>query len=227
MVNSQQILELAGTSRWTRMTHGKLDALERFASTTRTWETASRRKMLDDLRQVPLAPRSAGYVHPEQTAGVQSYRRESGATELTPAELVWLQRLPLEPERVSHGDAVRLAGMAATIDRQTSPSSHQLVQSVWGPVKELHDHQQAAHELEVLRASPPPKLPASVLDALTEALTEENPDWPLAGAQERALELLGQQINERDRYLAAAERALQERITAVENAASERTALVR
>lgn len=134
-------------------------------------------------------------AHPEKTSIRHRYRRESDG-ELTPVELAWLDRLPRDPAKVRFEDAERLAALAGSISEMRSPQSARLVNSIWEPVKALHDHRVAAADLE--RAKRPlPAVPEQVTDALIDALSVDHPGVPRAALHVQANEMLAKVRDER------------------------------
>jgi len=196
LTGSKMVLDFVRKTRWTRATQGEVEARKRALRAVAAY-SPRRERFLAECDAVPPSSRGT-YVHPAGTATSVNYRRENGQEELTPAELVWLQRLPLDPQEVTHEDAARLAGMQSTLSPMKAPSSYQLVSSVWQPVKELHDLREAQQNLEVLQPGLPP-VPESASSALAEALQEEHPDWPASAVAAHAEELLAEAADVRAR----------------------------
>lgn len=61
--------------------------------------------------------------------------------QLSAADLAWLQRLPTDPAAISYEDARVLAGMAETLP--PGSADKRLLDSIWAPVRQLHDAAQA------------------------------------------------------------------------------------
>ena len=224
-ITASEILDLASKPQWTGVTAGRVKAMLRRTSGAREGAVVERVRFLEEAAAIPRSP-SPTYVHPAETTAARSYRRDKDAVELTSVELMWLQRLPLNPQDVTHDDAQRLAGLAGSISRMKSPASYQLVESVWRPVRELHDQHLAAQRLEMAKHGIP-ALPESVRGALAEAIHEEHPDWPRGAAYERAGELLAERQGMREREHAVKVRTAEARVQEIEAAASDRRVLVR
>jgi len=87
--------------------------------------------------------------------------------------LAWLQRLPAEPHHIPYEDGRVLAGMA-----QATPlgsSDRRLVDSIWNPVKQLHDIGQAKAALANADAAAVPTPPPATHHVLAAALAREMP----------------------------------------------------
>lgn len=192
-----------------------------------------------DMAEVHQPSKGPGYVHPAESSVAQ---RSLNATrlevsqaqrgvekptpqELSAADLVWLQRLPLNPAEIKHDDASRLAGLAAASDAMT-PSSRALVESIWQPIKYAHDLREAKHQYE--RASKPaPTIPRSALGALIDALALEHPDWPEAAVKAHAAALLRDAVADRDAEVANNRAKARAKVEELEAAATDRAALTR
>jgi hypothetical protein len=133
----------------------------------------AQREFLEAVRDAPRRPSTAGVVHPEDEAGRAGNRRNKDE-DLTPVELAWLQRLPLDPAAITFDDAVQLAALAGSVSKMKTPASYRLVESVWRPVKDLHDERLAKAELDRARA-PLPDLPHTTLEAIAASLEEKHP----------------------------------------------------
>lgn len=146
----------------------------------------------------PLHPGARVTAHPNVTA-------------LTPADLVWLQRLPQNPEAVSFADAAAVAQLAASISPVDNRSDSRLVQSIWRPLKAHHDGVQAHADLEAAK-KPLPPVPASTVPALVDALRAELPqhtdDEVLGRAEQVLTQALTARENEHAKRLAQAEAAV-------------------
>lgn len=221
MTSSNKILEFVAKTRMTGMTQGSARALLiRHGDQAVGTDVA---RFANEVYEIPRATRPT-VIHPTQTNTARSYRRESD--DLTPAELVWLQRLPLEPEKVTHDDAARLAGMAGSIERMKSPSSYQLVQSIWNPVREIHDLKVAEENAKLVRESLPP-VPESTERALQSTLRSEHPDWPDSAISAHANELLNETLTRRTQDHEQAVRQADETLARLRAEATDRVALER
>lgn len=137
------------------------------------------RAVYEAAREKPGAP----VQHPEDAAHRSRRERRDERAELTPVELAWLDRLPRDPAQVRFDDAVQLATLARSISAMHTPTSARLVESIWLPVKAIHDRRVADAKLAQARR-PLSALPASTRDAVRAALAVEMPgiaDSVLAG----------------------------------------------
>lgn len=141
------------------------------------------------LRDVAASEREVVVpTHPEDEASQERWRRPAGE-DLTDVELVWLQRLPVEADRVTFDDAVQLAALEASIDRMKTPSSARLVASIWDPVKDRFDESVA--RARVKRIEQLTKVPASTRAAIRDAMMDEYP-----GASEEMVDLKARDLLE-------------------------------
>jgi hypothetical protein len=209
-VTSKMLLDLLSQSRWTGISTGKAKNQRSRLDRMRDEATLARRALLDELgsRGSDAKDKEPQHVHPEKTS--RSIRRE--ADDLTPAELVWLQRLPVDPTQITHDEASRLAAMYSSISGMNAESSKQLVASIWLPVKAVHDQLVAADDLKRARQPLPPTPPTAV-DAVAEALRYEHPDWHPSALAPTASELISNVLSGREqehqRRLAAAQAAVE------------------
>lgn len=161
--------------------------------------------------------------HPQQRASRERYLRDNDE-ELSPVELVWLQRLPRDPKDVTFEDAARLAALAGSISTTKAPSSARLVESVWEPVKALHDKRVAEAQLEQTR-QPLPSIPDGGLEAVTELLSREHPGVSEGALNFQAQELLAEfqatRQHDHQRAVAASEAAIE----AIDQRTTERLSL--
>lgn len=150
-------------------------------------------------------------VHPEDRSRLLGDRRDRGA-DLSPVELAWLQRLPIEPTDITFDDAVRLAELARTVSEMKTPASFRLIESIWGPVRELHDERVARAKLKIAQRPIAP-LPKSTKDAIEAYLVERSPETSPRALGYEADEIIDeyrkQQKAEHARNLERAEKALQ------------------
>lgn len=174
-------------------------AISRLSRSTRVGHTLPT-SQVDFLKAIYDAPRSKaniGPVHPESEASRAQYRRDKDE-DLSPVELAWLQRLPLDASKVTFDDAVRLAALAKSIQETKTPASARLVQSVWLPVKQLHDERVAKAATERVRESLP-KIPEATLGALADALAEQHPGVSRDALMVEAREIVNHFESQRDR----------------------------
>jgi hypothetical protein len=165
---------------------------------------AAQRKLLQAVADSKRVRNASRVSHPDDESRRQQYRRDKDE-DLSPVELAWLQRLPLDPAAVTFDDAAQLAALANSVSQTKTPASYRLVESVWRPVKQLHDERVAKARVEHAR-EPLTELPDVTLDAIVDALEEEYP-----GVSRDALRYDAQQIvvdftDQRDR---ANERAIE------------------
>jgi hypothetical protein len=197
MLTSKEIIELAfapGAGLRGRIESAKRKASGQFADGGRTLGGRTghgldpvTRQFIDDLAERGPVP-SANHLHPNQVAG-----REHASSEprdgLTPAEIVWLQRLPDEPSDVTFKDATALARLNASIDGQLHRGDKRLVESIWIPVRVRHDRLDAQAAL-ANASKPVPVPPRSATVALAQAIQGEEPHLTEDEALERAKTML-------------------------------------
>lgn len=164
-------------------------------------------------------------THPEAGATRAQYRRDE-STELSPIELAWLDRLPRDPAAVTFEDAERLAALSGQISAMRNPQSALLIETVWAPVKALHDNRVAQAKL-ALAKQPLPRFPEAVYGAMADALESEHPGVPgeaLGVMARQAIEEVRER-QERD-HSVALDRA-QRQVDQLAQAQAERAALTR
>jgi hypothetical protein len=222
--SSEKILDLLRQPRWTGLSKGKVNSMQDRLQRARGERTGDRTRLLQELYNRPTTS-GPGVTHLHPEAEARHVRRES-SDDLTPAELLWLQRLPLDPAAVTHDDAVQLASMNAGLAASKSPSSKRLVESVWLPVKTLHDQRVADDELASLRQGLAP-VPASAHAALTEAIATEHPDWPSGATSSAATELLDKAVARRAADHESAVAKAQATVDRLKQEAIDRAALTR
>ncbi len=213
MATAQKLLELAlSDARGT--TRGRLKAVARFDRDLSSAEKA----LLRDLEERPTRQLDS-YQHPEQEAS-RRLRKEGG---LTPAELVWVQRVDGDPAKVSFDDAVDLALLARTVPRG---GDARLVAAVWKPIKHVHDRLAAQVELRNARA-PLPDVPSSAINAVAVALAREVPELTDDEVFGRASRQLADALAERERARRERIEQAEAVLAAVDTAERERTAVTR
>ncbi|AUZ88529.1 hypothetical protein CVO76_13450 [Arthrobacter agilis] len=144
---------------------------------------------------------------------------------LSPSDLIWIQRLPTDPAKITFQDATRLAHLSRYLNSVENPSDSNLLQSVWMPVKEYHDRRQAvalAHNANL----PPANLHLESVHALRDIIRTEMPGISEAAADAEATELMRKAELRRRNHASS----LIERVEAIRAGADEseakRTALV-
>ena len=172
--------------------------------------TPKTRELLTELA-TPKASRSK-VAHPLEHATRAQYRRDQDE-DLSPAELMWLQRLSLDPTKVSFPDAARLAALAQSVSRVQAPGSARLIDSIWLPVKEVHDRR-VAEAQRAQAATPLTRIPSTALGAIAELIEQQNEGLDDLAIASRAREVMSTVSTQReDRHskaLASADRALKE-----------------
>lgn len=172
---------------------------------------------------------TARYVHPADMARrlPASSPNSVAKSGLSPADMMWIDRLPRDPEQVSHDDAVVLAGLASQVSSMTNPSDARLIESVWTPVREVHDRRSAQADAAAAAATPTPSVPSSTLAALADSIVAEVPGLTHPEALQRAGAALDQVLTKRqqalkDRMMSAAWKG-----TSADLATERRTAVTR
>lgn len=225
-LTSKQILDLIRPTRGVgagKGAAGAAMALKRHLDSGRgpSFGTTDQRRFLEAFitRDEPVKPGSSQvrrqpvktpYSHPEraarfvpQGAGASG---TDGRTGLEPADIVWMQRLPTDPAQVTYADAVQLASLMQLTKPNTA--DRRLAESIWRPVKHVHDLKAAEVELENARR-PLPDVPSTALGALAEAVRAEVPqltdDEVVGRASNMLREALDGRTAERDQRIAAAE----------------------
>ena len=172
--------------------------------------TPKTRQLLTELA-TPKASRTK-VAHPLEHATRAQYRRDTGE-DLAPAELAWLQRLSLDPTQISFPDAARLAALAQSISPMQAPASARLIDSVWGPVKELHDRR-VAEAQHADAAEPLTRIPSVAIGAIAELIEQQNENLDDLAIASKARQVIANVSTQReDRHskaLARADRALKE-----------------
>jgi len=165
------------------------------------------------------APRPEVYTHP--AAGHIPSRDR---VPLSPVELAWLNRLPQDPTQISWDDARTLASMANSLSSPKLSADRRLVDSVWNPVREIHDH--AAAEVQLRNAERPLPMLPDALGALADAVAMENPQLEPQDAIGRASRLLDQAAETRRATRERAIDAARRQLADLEQAHERRTAVV-
>lgn len=227
MLSSRTILDLVSQNP----SHALKGKVAYLAGAQRTSMNAfngpdSHRRLLDDLEAQCEAlppPTAATYAHPADDPRARSVKPVNG---LTPADLAWINRLPTDPARVPFDDAVSLASLASGVSAFKHPADARLVQSVWAPVREIHDANAARVALDQAQ-TPVPAVPSSALSALTDAVAAEVPQLDSTEAVARA----GAQLRDTlDKRTAARDTKIMDARAAIAQAAeaaARRTAVTR
>lgn len=197
MLSSKQVLDLVSQNP----SHGLKGKIAYHQRAQRTSMNAfngpdSHRRLLDDLAAQCEAlppPTAATYAHPADDPRARSVKPVNG---LTPSDMAWISRMPTDPAAVPFDDAVALAGLASGLSTFKHPSDARLVQSVWQPVKEIHDANAARVALDQAQ-TPVPNVPSSALSALTDAIAAEVPQLDSTEAVARAGAQLGDTLDKR------------------------------
>lgn len=151
----------------TGVTRGRAMALERRERRQGSVGTQRTREFLAQMAAAPV-PTLDTYTHP---AVGYPQRLDSGP--LSPAEMAWLERLPREPAQITFDDAQALASLSASISSMKNRSDRRLVDSVWTPVKELHDRNAA--QVQLRNAQRTPTTIPNALPALADAIAAAEP----------------------------------------------------
>ena len=188
MLSSKQIVDLVAADPNEPSVAGKVHYLRRSLKSSMGVRTdpPSHYQLADDLAsQHPAGTTTAEppYRHPANDPKALAPGR--GGTPLSPSDVAWLNRLPSDPAQVSHGDATQLAGLSTSLAGTKHVSDARLVESVYAPVRELHDGAAAQAALTAAQRPAPP-VPSSALQALTDAIATEVPTLQPAEALSRA-----------------------------------------
>lgn len=231
-LTSRQILDLV-TSRAGAGKAGAAMALKRQLNRPgkTTFGAADQRRFLQAF--LDQRPDGAGsttvkktYAHPERAARQPVDMSGRGGPDLKsglqPADIVWLQRLPTDPSQVTYTDAVQLAGLYNATKPGTS--DRRLAESIWRPVKQVHDLKAAEVDLEIARR-PLADVPSSALGALTEALRAETTELTDDEVVGRASQLLRTALDGRTAGRDAAIAAAETQITEMRSSQAQREAL--
>lgn len=172
-------------------------------------KTQARRKFLGELIGSERPPSSGGYTHP---ARVSARNIDRDKNRLDASDLAWLERLPRDPTEVSLEDAATVHGLLKNLRLgRASESDRRLVQSIWQPIKALHDKAEAVHNLELARR-PLPELSEAAVAAVAEVMCNEDPsldpEWATIQARRELDHAHSRQARQRDRAIEAAQRQL-------------------
>lgn len=193
MLTSQQILAMIKAPS-TGVSAGRAQyAASREARDTRGLR--SHREFAEAMARLPVPQPVTTVRHPTDALRGQDRRHR----ELTPSDLVWLQRLPQNPADISFADATTLAAMAKGLAQHqpAGSSDRRLIDSIWRPVRKHYDVQVADAAVRNTEQRPP-EIPSSALQALVDALRVElPPEFSDAEVVSRASETLSGALEER------------------------------
>jgi hypothetical protein len=205
-LTTQEILKLLDGKQ---MTKGRAGAMLRRSEKPGNYLTADQRAFLQSVYKTPYRKSDVSVPHPQDEATRAQYRRDKDE-DLTAVELAWLQRLPLDPAKVTFDDATHLAALANSVKVTKTPASARLVQSVWQPVKQLHDERIAKARVEHVRAGLN-DLPDTTIGAIADALAEQHPGVSRDALMHDARDIVKDFEGKRDRdHHRAVERADQQ-----------------
>ncbi len=205
MLSSKKILDVVGAEPSAALA-GKVAFLRRSLKTGMHGKSGpdSHHQFLADVAEQSAAagPPGASYQHPADDPRVRAVKPSEAG--LSGSDVAWLNRLPADPAKVSHGDAVQLAGLAAGsaglaggLPGSQAASDARLISSVWSPVREIHDANAARVALTAAQRPAPP-VPSSALQALTDAIATEVPTLQPAEALNRAGTQLREALDKRN-----------------------------
>lgn len=138
-----------------------------------------------------LHPRGGGQTTPPyQHPGVRAADPRRGGGPLSPVEMAWLARLPVDPSQVPFTDAEALSSLVKDVSPIKYPIDAKLVASHWDPVRDVHDENSARRDIANTRALVLPPVPASALPAAGEAIAAENPALSPSEALHRGSKLV-------------------------------------
>ncbi len=223
MLASHHILDLVGKLDRPAAMPGRVEALRRANKTPMGGTTLSSnqtRFLTEVLGTAANTARPEQYNHPATTASLVAPRD----TPLTAAELAWLDRLPRDPGQVSHQDAQTLASLVQSMRGTATAADRRLLRSIFDPVREMHDHNQAETEMRNAQQQQPP-IPSSALGALADAIHTETPELEPDEALARASKLLREASDKRANKRSLAIGAAQDKLGAAKEQTRARTAV--
>lgn len=228
MLSSQQITGAIAEDPNAPGHAGKVAYLRRSLKSSMGVRTdpASHYQFADDLaaQHTPGAPGAEPYRHPGQDPKAHAPGR--GGTPLSPSDLAWIGRLPTDPGKMPYDDAAALAGLSASLAGTPHASDARLVESVYAPVRELHDAAAARAALTAAQRPAPP-VPSSALQALTDAIAAEVPTLQPAEALSRAGAQLRDAMDKRATVRQQKVADARDAIARAQEAAAARTATTR
>lgn len=180
-LTSEQLLDLYATPAVTEGLVGRVSALRRFHAGGRG--SASDRlleALVDDAKG--LAPTPEPHHNPTQGW----HTLPDGARKpLEPADLIWLQRLPVDPAAVGPEEAKTLARLSSQVSPNSSDA--RLVESIFTPVRRLYESREAAARVKQLQQLKPLPIRESLaVDVLASVIARETPELTAEEATQRA-----------------------------------------
>jgi len=228
MLSSQQITDAIAQDPNHPSAAGKVAYLRRSLKSSMGVRTdpGSHYQFADDLaaQHTPGAPGAEPYRHPANDPRAHAPGR--GGTPLSPSDLAWIGRLPTDPTKMPYDDAAALAGLASSLAGTKHASDARLVESVYAPVRELHDGNAARVALTAAQRPAPP-VPSSALQALTDAIAAEVPTLQPGEALSRAGAALRDALDKRATVRQQKAAQARDAIGRAEEAARARTATTR
>ena len=203
MLTSTDIVNLTTTPRG-GLHRGKVEYHRAKLQTPRNSEETAQRALLDHLAAQPAEGSMQAYPHPGDNPVPNL------PAQLSASDLAWLQRLPAEPRDIPYQDGRVLAGMAQATT--LGSADRRLVDSIYNPVKQIHDVGQAKAQLANADAAAVPTPPAATHAVLASAIAREmpmlNPDEVSSRARASLAAAVAKQTEERRHARAAAADAL-------------------
>lgn len=202
---------------------GRLEAIRRANRTPMNADTLTpnQTRLVREVQDAQEgAARPERYDHPGATASYSAPR----TTPLTPAELAWLDRLPRDPSLISHADAKTLATLTSSLRGTETTADSRLLRSIFAPVREMHDRNQAEVDLRNAQHQQPP-IPSTALGALADAIHAETPDLEHGEALTRSSKLLQAAADKRANARALAVQQAQDKLDAAKEQTRARTAV--
>jgi len=188
----RELLEVLTADPSSGLDRGRLKAVQRRCDSV---HDSAIRHLIAELLETP--PRQAELAVRVPWASVApSYRAEP--RELTASDLLWLQRLPGDPEAISDDDLRELAKLAMDVEPRSADA--RLVDSIFGPAQRIHERRAAEAALEAAKATsgPGPALPAGAERLLAETIASETPGLTEDEALGRAGATLADAVVRRD-----------------------------
>jgi hypothetical protein len=217
MLKSSEITDVI-SKPMTGIVRGKVMQMANREQRITSNSTARQRQYLKALLDMPPS-NSATYNHPAE--GKLPTRPENEP--LSPSEISWLQLLPADPTKVTYNDAQTLAAMSQSLPPIKNSADRRLVDSIWLPVKEVHDLKAATTDLANAE-HPIPYMP-DPLAAMADAVASENPhlepEEAIARASRAIVDAKTIRITNRSRAITQA----QDKVADLKNLAARRTAV--
>jgi len=176
MSSAKQILEIVADTTSSGIDRGRVRYLHQNAA------PGAERQFFEQQLEATGTEPVAVYSNPTRRPVHQG-----PAKPLDAADLAWLQRLPSDAAKVAPEDVSILVGLAAQAKHPSS--EHRLISAILAPI-ELHHAQREAETAVTNLRRPLPRIPASVVGALAEAIRREMPqlsdDEALGRARQQA-----------------------------------------